>query len=391
MTKNAPPPFGYPDGPRCVHLSTVHRGDDVRVFHKECMSLAHHGLDVHLIAQPPLDASHSRDEGVVLHALSPPARRLARVTQTLGELRRRALHLDAALYHFHDPELIPFAIELKIRGKVVIYDVHEDYRRQVSSKTWIPGALRSLVGTAVGASERTTHGIFDAFVVATPDIAAHFPARKTHVIANFPVIGELAQIGKHPYEMRAPTFAYVGAVYPERGTQQMFDATRLVASERSASLTIAGKGADSDTTALLARMNEAAFVDYLGWQTREQVSQLLGRARAGLVVLQPEERFKTSYPVKMFEYMAAGLPVIASDFPLWRQILDAEDCGILVDPTDPKDIAEAMLWILGNPEEAEGMGQRGRAAVLEKYNWEREGQKLVRLYDEILGQAGDLR
>jgi glycosyltransferase involved in cell wall biosynthesis len=126
-------------------------------------------------------------------------------------------------------------------------------------------------------------------------------------------------------------------------------------------------------------------VDFLGWADRKQVAELLGNVRAGLVVLHPTKRYPDAYPVKMFEHMATGLPVIASDFPLWREIVDGAGCGLLVDPLDPEAIAETMQWVLDHPAEAEAMGRRGRQAVAEKYNWEREAKKLIRLYQRLFG------
>jgi glycosyltransferase involved in cell wall biosynthesis len=116
------------------------------------------------------------------------------------------------------------------------------------------------------------------------------------------------------------------------------------------------------------------------------VQTLLSKVRAGLVTLHPTPAYLEAYPVKMFEYMAAGLPVIASDFPLWRSIITKEQCGLLVDPLDPKALAKAMRWVLENPVEAEAMGRRGREAVLTTYNWDAEAAKLKVLYRKILGE-----
>ena len=126
-------------------------------------------------------------------------------------------------------------------------------------------------------------------------------------------------------------------------------------------------------------------VRFHGWSSRTEVANILGDVRAGLVVLHPLKNYIDSFPTKMFEYMAIGLPVIASDFPLWRRIISDVNCGLFVDPQNPEAIAKAMQWILDHPQEAEDMGQRGRKAVEEVYNWKSESVKLANLYESLLG------
>jgi glycosyltransferase involved in cell wall biosynthesis len=108
------------------------------------------------------------------------------------------------------------------------------------------------------------------------------------------------------------------------------------------------------------------------------------RSLAGLVLLHPVINYLDALPIKMFEYMSAGLPVIASDFPLWREIIEKNECGLCCDPLKPEKIAEAVQWVLDHPQEARIMGENGRRAVIEKYNWESEGKKLVKLYEDLI-------
>src|SRR5204863_980478 len=111
---------------------------------------------------------------------------------------------------------------------------------------------------------------------------------------------------------------------------------------------------------------------YLGWQSREAMRDWLDEVRVGIVLYHPDPSHVEAYPNKMFEYMAAGLPVFASDFPLWCQIVDDTGAGLVADPLDPASIASAIDYLLTHPDEAQAMGRRGHAAVLKRYNWEAE-------------------
>ena len=130
-------------------------------------------------------------------------------------------------------------------------------------------------------------------------------------------------------------------------------------------------------------MPEWAIVTFEGWVARGQVAAILADGRAGLVVLKPVPHEMVTLPIKLFEYMAAGMPVIASDFPLWREIVEQAQCGLLVNPTQVEDLVKAMQWILDDPAEAQAMGARGRRAVVETYNWDFEAVKLIDCYRAI--------
>ena len=125
-------------------------------------------------------------------------------------------------------------------------------------------------------------------------------------------------------------------------------------------------------------------VDYLGWMDREGVKAALNESMIGLVTLHPIINYLDALPVKMFEYMAAGLPVIASNFPLWKKIIEGNQCGLCVAPLDPQAIADAIDYLLVHPEEAERMGRNGQKAVQERYNWGLEELKLTSLYDSLI-------
>jgi glycosyltransferase involved in cell wall biosynthesis len=369
---------------RVVHLTSVHPAFDIRIFHRQGRALRAVGYDMVVVA--PHHQSTVVD-GVRIEAVPPPASRLARLTRTVWQVYREARRLDADLYHFHDPELIPVGLRLQASGKPVVYDMHEDAPRAMLGKHYLPGWTRGALGHGLEVVERLACGRFSALIAATPAIAERYAgiARRTVVVQNFPDPAEFSCGEMMPWTHRPNGLAYVGAVAENRGAIEMLRALDLVTESLHARLLLAGEFSPSGLLERSRREPGWRRTEYRGSLDRPGVAALLGEARIGLVLLAPEPRYQRAYPIKMFEYMAAGLPVIASDFPLWRSIVQGAGCGLLVDPQNPMAIRDAIERLLRNPQEAERMGARGREAVRQKYNWPVEEQKLLNLYQELLG------
>jgi len=365
---------------RIAHLTSVHQAEDVRIFHKEARTLAAAGHEVFLVA--PGQFGEVTKEGVHFRPVKPPSSRLERILHTGSLVRRRALALDADVYHIHDPELIVQGVLLKLRGKSVIYDVHEDLPKQVLTKTWIPGMVRPLIAFGTKIVEKWAFGIFDELVAATPSIKRRMPRTKGYLVQNFPLLDELMSPNTVPYSDRPPNLVYMGGLSPARGAEEMVRMLSLLPPELGARLKLATKLSETYRQ-FLSRFPGWEFVDYLGWRSREELRDLLGSVRLGLVLFHPVPNHVEAQPNKLFEYMSAGLPVVASDFPLWREIVEGTGCGILVDPRDISAIAEAVTWILRNPAQAEEMGRRGVSAVKERYNWDHEARTLLQCYEHV--------
>jgi len=366
---------------KIAHLTSVHSLYDIRIFHKECKSLAQAGYEVTLIAP------HEGDEvveGVKIGSVPEPKNRFDRMTRVLWQIYRMAIKEKAHLYHFHDPELIVIGILLKLLHKKVIYDAHEDVPRQMLSKHWIHPRLRSVMAGGATLVEWIGGKCFDGVNAATPTIAQRFPPPKTVTVQNFPFMEELVQGGSIPYKQRPPILAYMGGISKYRGAKDMVLAVGLLPPHLQVRLQLAGDFSPIGFEEELKCLPGWERVDFLGWQSREQISELLGHARIGLVTLHPIVNYLTSFPIKLFEYMAAGLPVIASDFPLWQKIVEGAGCGLLVNPLNSKMIAEAVELLLVHPEEAEDMGRRGQDAIRKYYNWDIEAKKLLAFYRTIL-------
>lgn len=359
-------------------MSSAHRGLDMRIFHKECVSLAEAGYETHLvIAASSAEVRKAAARSVSLHAMPPAGGRLGRMIGQAWRCYRMARKLDAEVYHFHDPELIPYGALLKLSGKRVIYDVHEDLPRDILDKEWIPLWARKLVaGTSEWVENAGARWFFD-IVAATPFITRRFQrVRSSSVnVNNYPRPSELLPPAGSP--ARKKQICYAGGIERIRGLKVIIEALPLMPEVR---LALCGRFSDPTFEAELRAMTGWRQVDYLGYVDRSELQRVLSESVAGLVTLLPVPGYVDSNPTKMFEYMSAELPVIASDFPLWRGILEEAGAGICVDPQSPQAIAGAVLRIMDNPDEAVRMGKGGRAAILGKYNWPNEARTLLELY-----------
>ena len=368
-------------------LTTVHEPIDDRIFLKESVSLAAAGYRVTVIAPHTMDEEIT---GIPIKCIPKPRGRLCRFTRTARDLYREAVDQDADVYHFHDPELFPVALLLKMRGKKVLYDVHEDLPLDILTKLWINPWLRPPVAFMARIAEAIGVSFFDGVVAATPSIASRFPRSKTITVQNFPLQKEN---GNRPiaktYCERRPVVVFIGHMNAVRGIREAVDAMGLIPKSIDARLGLAGVFSQPGIEAEVRSKKGWQRVEFFGFLSQERLQGLLSEARVGLVALHPTPAHLESQPIKLFEYMAAGVPVVASNLPRLKQIVDQTRCGLVVDPLKPRDIADAIQWLIENPEEAERMGKRGREATMKDYNWETEFEKMLLLYNHITnGQNG---
>ena len=376
-----------PKLPKVVHLTSVHSALDPRIFYKECRSLARAGFEVTVVGPCVQDmVSHE----VQIKAIPPSQSRIERMTRTVWRVYREALKQQADIYHFHDPELLFVGLALRAHGKAVIYDIHEDVPKDVMSKEYLPLWSRRLISVFAEKVETSCAGHFSALVIVTPSIAHRFG--KVHksiaIVRNYPYHRDIVvpEDGS-PWNARRESVAYIGNISEQRGIRQMIAAMDLLPTDLPATLELVGNRVpDGLAPGEIEKAPGWQRVRHYGILDQPSTFKVLHQVRAGVVLFQPVPNHIEAMPQKMFEYMGAGLPVIASDFPLWRHILGDTGCGIFVNPTDPKAIAKAIEYVLRHPEEAEEMGKRGRAAVIERYNWDSQAKELVKLYTG-LGQT----
>ena len=321
-------------------------------------------------------------EGFSIVDTGPRMPRLSRMTLGAWRMLLAVVRARPTIAHFHDPELLPWSIFLRLFGIIVIYDVHEDYPKAVAQNFRLPWFARILVPPLVRIVEWIGARLLDGIVTVTPTIAARFPAKKTIMVRNFPMISEFQLPNVSPIRDRPLEVAYIGTITLNRNILGMIDAIGL-ARHDGAILRLAGDFPVASDEAKTRAHPGWENVKFDGWVSRQEIASILASVRCGLLVLLPHPRFEQAYPIKLFEYMAAGVPVISSDFPLWREIVEGARCGVVVNPVDTQAIACAIRWMLDNPVEAQAMGERGRRAVMRKYSWEIEAETLIQFYEDF--------
>jgi glycosyltransferase involved in cell wall biosynthesis len=370
----------------CI-LSTVHLCFDVRMFQAEARTLARAGFDLTLIALE--DPTPGPTEGIRILPLPRPRHRLQRMLRTLRVLRL-ARAQPVALYAFHDPELLPAALLLKLlTGRKLVYDVHEDVPASIRNRAWVPRPLRPLTAGLYRCLEALALPFIDGLTLADHAYQKYYQGRRTLAVLNYPLM-TYAELGEERRPGGRPTLVYAGSITALRGLYEMIElARRLRPAFPELLLRLVGPvGSPAEQARageLIARHGLENHVQFTGLVSHLEVHRHILDADVGLALLHPDPNYVDSLPTKMFEYMMMGRPVVVSNFPMWAKIVAESGCGFAPDPLDLDEVEQVLRRLLGDAELRREMGRRGREAVLEKYNWEKEGERLVEFYRDLLG------
>lgn len=362
---------------RVVHVSSAHRWTDNRIHFREATSIAEAGYDVHLVA-----VEHDlcvRSTPVTVRRL-PHRGRMARVTIGSAHAVLVALRTGAEIFHLHDPELVWAIPILKALGRTVIYDAHEDLPAQTLNKHYLPRRARPLVAWLAHAAVRIASSSHHV-IAATESIARTFPEQKVSVVHNYPRT-DVKPHDPKPITSRPNRLVYVGAISQERGVGILLDTMIQPEFPTGWEVALAGEASPASLLADMRKRPCWARVDYRGFVPPDQAQLLMEQSRLGILLLQRNKAYLESLPTKLFEYFAAGIPVIASDFPLWRPIILEHDCGTLVDETDPSAVARAIASYAQDSEKLTRQGLNARALAMQSHNWTAEALVLMNAYDK---------
>lgn len=362
----------------CI-LTTVDSPFDSRVFYKEAKSLAKvHGVIVIAPSDEPID---EEIEGIRVITVRKPAYKILHVI-TLWRILKECLKQECDVCHCHAPGGLFLGALLKISKRMkVVYDAREHYPSLIAENSLFPDFIRSLVRFFADIEERMLIRFADVVITVDEILASKY--RKHHnnvdIISNYPRL-ELFK----PDDLNSENggIIYVGGISKDRGFYQMIN----TANKANVKLICVGNFTDelneNEITNFLER-NPSKNVVFTGYLAHSKVVEYINMSKLGLNLLQPIPRYKKAVPIKLFEYMACGKPVVVSNFPEIKKIVEEEHCGILVDPTNVNEITDAILYLLEHPEEAKKMGENGRRAVEERYNWARMEEKLLTLYEGL--------
>lgn len=361
----------------CV-MTSAHASDDVRIYQKQCRSLSAAGWHVAMVV--PHDQDETVD-GVRILGVRRRVGRLQRFSLTAWDVYRRALSTKAVVYHFHDPDLLPIALLLRRKGLHAIYDAHEDLPATIRHKEWLPEVTRPAVCMAASALERQVARRMSAIVTVNDEIADRIRAvnSRTVVVANYPRLSEFENLD---VERDPRLLVSFGGISAQRCTGEIVSAVASLASNVECRLLLAGP---IDAESLLSDLsNFSDRIKYVGTLRRPEMVETLSRSAGSLVLFSAQSNHYIPGSNRLYESLAAGVPVIVSAFPRWQRLVDEHGVGLAADQTDPDDIARAIEVLLSDPAEAVQMGHRGRKLVEHIWCWEREEQKLLALYTDII-------
>ena len=369
--------------PRVLHVTTAHRPHDPRIVYKQCPTLA---ADYAVWCAIP-DADPTAAPDVQFIALPYYESVIWRILLTCPLIVWRCWKIRPDVVHFYVPEFIPFAFLFRLRGAKLIYEVQENLFKKLHLKQKNRGWLLEWAFARLDhLARRYCYCVFTEHGYLTTYTNLSKPWVVIYNYAALPLLDPFRQ----PYQpLSQPfTFYYIGWLSMERAFDTLLAAFAQL-QQRGVDFVVKLYGRQTFTQAVLnADPNYLAVLDRLhfhGYTDQRVALHKVGGSVVGLALLKPIGDYPESYTTKLFEYMALGLPVLTADFPLYKDVVERHQCGFCVSPYDPVAVANALQYLIEHPDEAQRMGQRGRAAVEAHYNWQTEAAKLRAFYSVVLG------
>lgn len=369
---------------KICHITTAHSRKDVRIYLKELRSLAKPSLklDCTLIVADGEDSEYTDNISTI--SIGRPSNSVKRIFFYPLKMLRKALKVNAEIYHIHDPELFWIVLPLKIRKKKVVLDLHEDLPSQILSKHYLNRFNKYIISKAASLYEYLLFPSANAIVTATPYIAKINNKLNLNVVCvcNYPIQTEFNNNRSYNDAQLEKSVCYTGGITSIRGVDVLIDC--VLESKENWVLHLAGPINEEFMRVKLDNaLKNTNRIKYWGNVSREVLSTIFAQSSAGFVTFLPVPNHINAIPNKMFEYMSSGLPIICSNFEEWNEIINGNQVGMTVDPKSKEEIIKSVNFILDNPTIARAWGENGIEAIKNKFNWETESLKLIELYNNL--------
>lgn len=373
---------------KVCHIVSGYFRNDPRILYRQCISLHEEGYSVSILTNDGLPDEVI--EGISIFSTRVYWKsRLKILLFAKKQFISRANEINADIYQIHSPELLSLGLYLKKVGKLVVYDAHEDLPAHILEKDWLPAILRKPISFAVKFYMNIVLKRFDAIVTPHPHVLEKMIKvnYNSKLVTNFAKVTEVIPYSLNDYINRGKKICYSGTVYLHSNQLTILDSLNQIP---DLIYIVAGYFSPEHLKTLSSHQS-FKNLQYFGRLNKNDLQNFYQEARIGVVIIDYKMNLggqKGTYAVnKMFEYMEASLPIICSDYDLWREIVEEYQCGICVQPGNTKQLVEALKFLLNNPSIAYEMGQRGRKAVEEKYNWSSQHLTYVNIFDSLKSKS----
>ena len=369
---------------KVCHFTSAHKSNDIRVFQKECVSLAKEGYEVYLVAPNTKSkvVNGINIVGVSVKSMNP----IYRLMVSAKKIYQAALRINADIYHFHDIELFKYGVKLKQKGYKVIFDSHENWIGYTEEISWLPTAVKKISAGIIKRNYRKHLKDFDAVITVSPHIAEMLGnySSKVWIVSNYPFVKETKTILREDFINRDNKICYAGTVYSNSNQETIINAINKIS---SIEYVIVGTISNELRTKLesLSGWEKVKFIEKV---PKSELHNIFNSSIAGIIIFDYSPncggKKGTMGNNKIFEYMEAGLPIICTDFETWKNnIIDKYNCGIYVEPGNQEQLKNAIITLISNHEKAYRMGLNGQKAVLNEFNWGTQEKILLDIYKKI--------
>jgi glycosyltransferase involved in cell wall biosynthesis len=370
---------------KVCHIISGYFRNDARIFYRQCLSLKNNGYNVSILTNDA-EANEIVDGIQIISVTKVLLSRWKRLLLSTNIFFKHAVNINADIYQLHSPELLPLALKLKKLGKKVVYDAHEDMAAHILEKEWLPIWSRKILSFCFNIYINYVFKKIDEIISPLSHVVKNLQnlTGKGVLITNFPIVKNTYEVDKLNYLSRNNIFCYSGTVYKYSNQETI---AKALLSAPEALYHLAGY-IDNDQYMMLINSEVNDRIRFFGRLNKLDLSDFYKNSIAGIVIYDYKRNlgnqlgsFGTN---KIFEYMEAGLPIICTDFELWKDIVQRYQCGICVKPGDADSLAQAINQIVNDRKSAFLMGNNSRRAIENEFNWRSEEIKYLNLFNNLI-------